>query len=129
DGYRDFHDHAYPVLKELGIPAAVFLSTELMDNGRILWTEALEWAVMQSPRDAVALPWSQERCTLESTAARRAFVRKAKEHLKGAADAERRAWCAELIDSLGAPDPLATLGRQMLSWDEVRSCSDGTIFG
>ena len=30
DGYRDFYDHAFPLLKEKGIPAAVFVVTDLV---------------------------------------------------------------------------------------------------
>lgn len=35
DGYRDVYDHAYPVLKRKGIPAAVFVVTDLV--GRPFW--------------------------------------------------------------------------------------------
>ena len=35
DGYRDVYEHAYPTLKRKGIPAAVFVVTDLV--GRDLW--------------------------------------------------------------------------------------------
>jgi peptidoglycan/xylan/chitin deacetylase (PgdA/CDA1 family) len=35
DGYRDVYEHAYPVLKRKGIPAAVFVVTDLI--GRPFW--------------------------------------------------------------------------------------------
>jgi peptidoglycan/xylan/chitin deacetylase (PgdA/CDA1 family) len=35
DGYRDVYEHAYPTLKRMGIPAAVFVVTELV--GRDAW--------------------------------------------------------------------------------------------
>jgi peptidoglycan/xylan/chitin deacetylase (PgdA/CDA1 family) len=34
DGYRDFYTHAFPVLKNYGFPATVFLPTNFIDNGR-----------------------------------------------------------------------------------------------
>ncbi|MBI4478311.1 MAG: polysaccharide deacetylase family protein, partial [Acidobacteria bacterium] len=35
DGYRDVYDHAFPVLQRKGIPAAVFLVTDLV--GQPFW--------------------------------------------------------------------------------------------
>jgi peptidoglycan/xylan/chitin deacetylase (PgdA/CDA1 family) len=32
DGYRDFHDHAFPLLMQKGIPAAVFVVTDLVST-------------------------------------------------------------------------------------------------
>lgn len=35
DGYRDFYDHALPLLKRKGIPAAVFVVTDLVGTERV----------------------------------------------------------------------------------------------
>ena len=35
DGYRDFYDHAFPLLKQKGIPAAVFVVTDLVSTTRV----------------------------------------------------------------------------------------------
>ena len=60
DGYRDYHDLAYPVLKGLGIPAVVFLATSFMDEGGMLWTDDVQWAALSTKQDSVKLPWSDE---------------------------------------------------------------------
>jgi peptidoglycan/xylan/chitin deacetylase (PgdA/CDA1 family) len=39
DGYRSFRDHAYPVLKELGFPATLFIYTDYVGAGK----NALNW--------------------------------------------------------------------------------------
>lgn len=36
DGYRDFYDQAFPILKRKGIPAAVFVVTDLLGTSRLL---------------------------------------------------------------------------------------------
>jgi peptidoglycan/xylan/chitin deacetylase (PgdA/CDA1 family) len=36
DGYRDFYDHAFPLLLRKGIPAAVFVVTDLLGTSRLL---------------------------------------------------------------------------------------------
>lgn len=35
DGYRDFHEHAFPLLKRKGVPAAVFVVTDLLGTSRL----------------------------------------------------------------------------------------------
>jgi len=41
DGYRDMYEHAYPVLKRKGIPAAVFVVTDWIDRASALYHDRL----------------------------------------------------------------------------------------
>lgn len=129
DGYRDYHDNAYPILQELGIPAAVFLATSFMGTQRMIWTDAVWDALRRSPRREVSLPWSQERIHLEGEAARVRAERHVKRFLKEVADAERQRWQAALFERLGVDPEDGSLGRQMLSWEEVRATREGTAYG
>jgi len=130
DGYRDYRTRAYPILRDLDIPAAVFLATQLVDQGGLLWTERLEWAARRSTAAEVPLPWQPGHvAALGDDASRVAFVRDAKARLKEAPDATRRAWLDALLEHFGPGDPDASLGRQMLTWDDVRACASGTCFG
>jgi len=126
DGYRDYHDLAYPVLKELGIPALVFLATSFMDEGGMLWTDVVQWAALSTQRARVTLPWSDESLALPDAAARDALGERARAHLKTLPDAERREAVKGLLAELGEPPDR---GRQMLTWDEVRRTLDVTRYG
>lgn len=42
DGYLDNYTHAYPLLKGLGVPFAVFVATSFLDNTAVLWWYRLE---------------------------------------------------------------------------------------
>jgi peptidoglycan/xylan/chitin deacetylase (PgdA/CDA1 family) len=127
DGYRDYHELAYPILRDLGIPAIVFLATSLIDEGRMLWTEELQWAVLASTRQRVSCPWTDEAVvTLSDVASRRAWGRVARKYLKALPDEARRAALEKMHAELGRPPPLE---RQMLSWDEVRATRDITTYG
>jgi peptidoglycan/xylan/chitin deacetylase (PgdA/CDA1 family) len=128
DGYRDYHDRAYPVLRELRIPAVVFLATSFIDAGGegLLWTEQLQWAAQSTKRERVTLPWSGETLPLDNNDARAAMGAKARQHLKSLPDGERRAALDALLEALGNPP---SRGREMLNWDEVRATMDYTIYG
>lgn len=130
DGYRDYCDHAYPVLAELGIPALVFLATAFMDKRELLWTDAVTWAVHRSARARLALPWDRGvTLPLAGAGERARAARVAKEHLKAVGDAERERWQRALFDELGVDPQDGSAGRQMLSWAEVRATLGLTRYG
>jgi peptidoglycan/xylan/chitin deacetylase (PgdA/CDA1 family) len=130
DGYRDFHDNAYPVLAELGIPSLVFLATAFLDGGGLIWTDAVTWAARQSPRRSLTLPWARDVTLplgIELERARAARV--AKEHLKDVSDDEREKWLRALYHELAVDPADGSAGRQMLTWAEVRATMGLARFG
>ncbi|MDB4969228.1 MAG: polysaccharide deacetylase, partial [Myxococcales bacterium] len=127
DGYRDYHDHAYPVLESLGIPAVVFLATSFLDEGGMLWTDEVHLAARNTRRDRVTLPWSDgPAIALPDAQARAALGQRARAHLKTLPDGERRTALASLLAALGDSPGKE---RQMLTWDEVRRTMKLTTYG
>ncbi len=127
DGYRDYHDRAYPVLKQLGIPAVVFLATSFMDHGGMIWTEEVQAAALATRLPRVSLPWADGPAVeLPDEPARAGLGARARAYLKALPDADRQKAVQELFVALGAP-PVRE--RQMLNWDEVRRTMDLTRFG
>jgi peptidoglycan/xylan/chitin deacetylase (PgdA/CDA1 family) len=128
DGYRSYHDLAYPVLKQYGIPAVVFLVTGLVDEPGVLWTDRIQWASFASRRTTLNLPWYEDCRTIHLTdrATRQAFAVAVRQYLKTIPDEERVARVDELLDILGDAPPRA---RQMMSWEEVRRTMDLTTYG
>lgn len=45
DGWRDFYDHAFPILKKHSVPATVFLPTGYIGTHRWFWTDRLGHAL------------------------------------------------------------------------------------
>ena len=130
DGYRDYFDNAYPILHEMRIPSVMFLSTDLMDRGGLIWTEALRWAVMKSRKSSARTPWQPEQSvSFASVMEREAFVTKCKHYLKGIPDKDRQTWLSTFLHELDAPPPTDELDRQMLNWNEVKAMREGTRFG
>jgi peptidoglycan/xylan/chitin deacetylase (PgdA/CDA1 family) len=128
DGYRSYCDLAYPVLKQYGIPAVVFLVTGLVDEPGVLWTDRVQWAALTTARTSVTLPWLEGGTPFELTDARsrKALSGAARAFLKTIPDALRVERVEELVGMLGGSPPLE---RQMITWDEVRRTMDLTTYG
>jgi peptidoglycan/xylan/chitin deacetylase (PgdA/CDA1 family) len=45
DGYRNVYRHAYPVLKDMGLPFTVFVSTGFVDTDRVMPSDVLNYAM------------------------------------------------------------------------------------
>lgn len=130
DGYRDYHDNAYPVLRELGLPAVVFLATSFMDEGGMIWTDQVHWACRASPVERLALPWDRlASFDLKRPGERERLSAACKRFLKDVPDREREQWLARLLEVLRVRGQESDVERQMMTWDEVRATLDGTEFG
>src|SRR6185295_15527012 len=57
DGYRDFYLNAYPVFREFGISATIFLVSDFVDQKCWLWWDYIAWAFQESPLNSVSLEW------------------------------------------------------------------------
>lgn len=131
DGFRDYHDNAYPILQELRIPALVFVATSFIDKGGMIWTDRVRLAAQRSTAK-LQLPWVDNK-TFDMSRAddKRAFESASKRYLKTVSDAQRQVLLQEVLDRLQVDLPAveAEIGRQMLTWQEVRAVAEFTTIG
>jgi peptidoglycan/xylan/chitin deacetylase (PgdA/CDA1 family) len=118
DGYRD-NLLARPILAELGVPAAFFLTTAFLDRARLPWWDHVAYAMKQSKRERFALdrpePMAVDRphSPIALAAVIAAFLRANRPDDPGLlAHLEERAG-VDVADA-GAADSL------MMSWDDAR---------
>lgn len=124
DGWRDFYEEAFPLLKEEELPATVFLPTVYIGTNRLFWTDRLAELVgrktdlvraagdVGSARHEITNKLLTLRGSLESRLEHGIAI------LKGERGEVIEDVLAELAAKLGL-----TLGegkRVFLSWDEVR---------
>jgi peptidoglycan/xylan/chitin deacetylase (PgdA/CDA1 family) len=112
DGYRSVHDVAFPILQELGVPATVFLPTDYIGTGRLLWWDELRWLIDAAPERV--LPLLRD-CVPEGAPDP---ADRAVSHVKYLAPADREALLGRLREAAG---PLPAPERVMMTWDEVRT--------
>ena len=131
DGYRDYRERAYPILRELGIPALVFLTTAFIDEpDRLFWWESLTLALRRTHAHAVELPWERGVTrALSSPQDRVRLLRDAKAHLKSVSETEKREAHQDLLRRLDVVATDLRGPRRMLTWDDVRATRDLTVYG
>ncbi|MEW6126327.1 MAG: polysaccharide deacetylase family protein [Acidobacteriota bacterium] len=49
DGYRDNYTHAYPILKQLNLPATIFLVTGHIGSAKLFWWDMVSYCIKHTP--------------------------------------------------------------------------------
>ncbi|MGZ6642073.1 MAG: glycosyltransferase [Solirubrobacteraceae bacterium] len=121
DAYADFATQAWPVLRRLGVPAALFVPTALPGRpGAALWWDRLH-AVTAAGGPPLVTPVG--RLELGGARERTVAYRTLREHVKTLAHDEAMALVEEIV--AGREAPVAPAAR-LLAWDQLRAlAADG----
>jgi peptidoglycan/xylan/chitin deacetylase (PgdA/CDA1 family) len=122
DGYRDFAEHAWPILKRQGIPVTLFVPTAYPgDPDKAFWWDRLYGALVSAgPRGPVAT--SAGELPLATEADRLQAFRRLRGHLQALSHEEAMRLVDEVCAALAAPAPESAV----LGWPELRAlAADG----
>jgi len=126
DGYRDNYESAYPILKEFGIPATIYLSVDHMEGKLRFWYERLIQMIQNASVDSlVAMELGLGELPLGSEENRKVALFRLNQALKELSRVSRDE-ILDLLEQRLAPMQ-AGEGSAMLSWDMVREMSDHGI--
>jgi peptidoglycan/xylan/chitin deacetylase (PgdA/CDA1 family) len=117
DGYDDFATEAWPILRERGLPAILFIPTAYPDTGTPFWWDALHAAVRDASEGTI-LPSPGEPITVGAD--RHAATRAVRTALKETPPAEVPGWVAEIASVAGSSPARGSV----LSWARLRSLAD-----
>lgn len=130
DGFEDNYTHAYPILRELGIPATVFVSTGLISSTETFWFDRVSQLILANRGKEVTV--GLDRVVIPDD---REGARFATEHvlrlLKRVTNRMRREVLAVWEETLGpAAGPAHTAYSRPMTWDQIREmASEGIEFG
>jgi glycosyltransferase involved in cell wall biosynthesis/peptidoglycan/xylan/chitin deacetylase (PgdA/CDA1 family) len=124
DAYRDFDEHAWPVLRRLGIPVALFVPTAYPGSPeRAFWWDRL-FAAIDAARGTIATPLGS--LPLHARWQRRRAYRALREHVKSLPHDAAMALVDELVNALAAPP----VHGAVLSWPALRRLArEGVALG
>jgi peptidoglycan/xylan/chitin deacetylase (PgdA/CDA1 family) len=125
DGYRDNFELAFPILRELGVPAFFFIATEYIDRPRLPWWDRIAFILKntRAERFGLDLPSPLEvdvRVMGLSNA-----IRKVLRFYKTAGDFGEEAFFDHLESRAEVAVDPEELGRDLfVSWDQIRLMRD-----
>jgi len=130
DGYKDNYDLLFPVLKENGVSATIFLVTGFVGTDQKIWFEKLLNLITHSKVEKIIFEelYPAEEFKLNSWFGKqRAYIR-FKQKLKDLSPKIRDEYIDKISRLLG--DPPVDFGATMLSWGQVREMAGaGITFG
>ncbi len=123
DGYASVYANAFPRLRRLGLPATVYLTTDVVDNRALIWINELNWLLRN--HGAVARPLAE---TVFACAPRTAIPAV----LKRACERYDPSTVRDLLDAIRARAGLdggstAAGARLYLTWEEIREMARGDV--
>jgi peptidoglycan/xylan/chitin deacetylase (PgdA/CDA1 family) len=128
DGFRDNYANAFPVLRRLGIPATIFLSTGYLDNREPFWFEWIAYLVFRLPASQLALPDGTRLELGANPSSRRRAVGALSTRMKTMDNAERLEtlrWLQRAYERIvRAEDEQLS---EPLTWEEVAEMSNAGI--
>lgn len=129
DGTRNLATHAAPVLRDLGLPAAVFLSTGPMGSDVTLWPDRLWLALARTRQPKADLTGAGLRVyPLRTDAERGEAYAQIVNRFKELPDDERLARLDSLVEALHQSADEESGPFRLLTWDEARELSaDGLV--
>ncbi|MFO0587784.1 MAG: polysaccharide deacetylase family protein [Polyangiaceae bacterium] len=124
DGYADNHDVAWPVLRQYGLPATVFVTTGAVAGAKPLWFHRVAHIFETAQPEELPVivgPWT---FTLDTDGERENTVGRVSADLKKMPAGRREELIAELAAAFKISD-FSPLAREMLTWEQLRAMDAG----
>jgi peptidoglycan/xylan/chitin deacetylase (PgdA/CDA1 family) len=134
DGYRDFYEQAWPILRELGLPATLFIPTAYIGSGRMLDHDRFYRYVMRARSRGLSLrvPLVKARLSEDKVEALCSEVDPLQAYIQFSRlpFAQRESSLSCLEDFVGDKKEEEHNGSCLLNWEMVREmASAGISFG
>lgn len=130
DGYRDFLEHAYPLLLRYGVPATIYIVTEFAAGRCWLWFDALHWLLSAAThgRYRFEVDTQMFELMLDAPPAREATWSKVGTYLWDLSPEAQWAAIHRLESLLGVQLPARpTAEYAPMTWDELRGLDPDLI--
>ncbi len=130
DGYVDNFNHAFPILKQLDLPATFFLATDYIDSGKPIWDQQLQM-ILEESNSNIKIEDKENNFSLERESLYQddsKFLWKAINYLRFLSPSRRNKILKPIFSNLSQGINFSDV--RCLSWSEVNTMIDaGMHFG
>jgi peptidoglycan/xylan/chitin deacetylase (PgdA/CDA1 family) len=127
DGYRDNYLNAFPILKQFGIPATIFLVSGAIGSDKMIWHDRVFHAFRITKATTLeGIPGMKKEISLKTLEQRRNAQAQILRLLWNLTDEEKTDCIAHLESRLAVPDK-KQVQNLMLEWDDVLTMAEGGI--
>ena len=126
DGYFDNMKNAYPVLKDKGLSAIIFLASGYMGSQTPFFWDLAAYCFYHSGKDSVLMPNGERRSWVDMWSLDK-IVNKWVMYVKYLQEDERQAYLERLSADLDVAVPDNAFDGLYLSWDQVREMNNEVV--
>lgn len=117
DGYRDNYTLAYPIMKQYGVPAIMFVATQVIQNRKLAWWDIIAYLIKHCTKPFITVGGRQ--FSLENS--RKEAIAFFQQQMKQEPYEQSRNLLSELSESCEVAFPDALLqDKEILTWEELR---------
>ena len=128
DGYRDNYTNAFPILKQAGLTATIFLAAGYIQAPKLFWWDLVAYCVKQTALSDIALPGiSAAPLCLSSAGDKPRAIEMILGWIKQAPDKVKNQFVESLPVRLGVRVPKPDQARLQVTWEEVRLMAANNI--
>ena len=124
DGYADAYEIAYPLLKEFGLPAIIYVITDFLDQKIWLWTDLMRYVMLNTKKDSISIefePGDMVHSRLTNEMARLEAANRINERLKRLPNEKKEDKIVEIGNDLEVDIPALPPGHVgPLNWVQSR---------
>jgi len=130
DGFANNYTIAAPILEHFEMPAIFYVSTDLIENNRMTWTDQIEFCLEKVAEGSIKLPWDGKELFFYDSKTKISIMEKLRNHLKANLQIDPSVIVDYLYDNFQMD--LVTTGKGMLDkkmdWDQIKILNNNEYF-
>jgi peptidoglycan/xylan/chitin deacetylase (PgdA/CDA1 family) len=132
DGYKNNYTNAFPIFKKYNVPAAIFLTTNLIGTNNLLWRDKIEYAIDNTSIEEFVSDINEKRYNynLKGQKNKSATEKHLRNLIKTLTEEEKSKVIKQIIKALGVDaDDVNNVDEdyKLLNWDEVKQMQKAGI--
>jgi peptidoglycan/xylan/chitin deacetylase (PgdA/CDA1 family) len=126
DGYKDFYQYAYPLLRKYNLPATIFLTAGHIDSDKLFWWDKIRYYITHCQTSTIELS-GEGMIRIEGDLQRQLACEYLISRITVIDSQNQQSLLQQLREETRVEDPHGIARELILDWKEVRTMADDGI--